>query len=76
MRLLSKASNSRASHLRQAQQIAQTNGLYESLTLTLAMLGRVGFYLQLVEHGMEMGNEQGALLVLVQIENHHQCGVL
>jgi len=36
------------------------------------MPGRAEFYLRLAEHSANMRNEQGALPVLAQIEDHHQ----
>ena len=71
--LLDKAMSLRVSQLRQAQRVAEIDALYESVTL--AMPERAEFYLRLAEHRMEMGNDQGALAVLAQIENHHQWGV-
>ena len=70
--LLGKAVNLRVSQLRQAQKLAEIDTLYESVTL--AMPERAEFYLQLAEHRMAMDNDQGALPVLAQIENHHQWG--
>jgi clan AA aspartic protease (TIGR02281 family) len=70
--LLSEAVNRRVSQLSGAQRVAEIDALYESLTL--AMPERAEFYLRLAEHRMEMGNDQGALPVLAQIENHHQWG--
>ena len=70
--LLGKAVNLRVSQLRQAQKLAEIDTLYESVTL--AMPERAEFYLRLAEHRMDMDNDQGALPVLAQIENHHQWG--
>ena len=70
--LLDKAVNLRVSQLRQAQRVAEIDTLYESVTL--AMPERAEFYLRLAEHRMDMDNDQGALPVLAQIENHHQWG--
>jgi len=70
--LLDKAVNLRVSQLRQAQKLAEIDTLYESVTL--AMPERAEFYLRLAEHRMAMDNDQGALPVLAQIENHHQWG--
>jgi len=70
--LLSEAVSLRVPQLRQAQRVAEIDALYESLTL--AMPERAEFYLRLAEHRMDMGNDQGALPVLAQIENHHQWG--
>jgi clan AA aspartic protease (TIGR02281 family) len=70
--LLDKAVKLRVSQLRQAQKVAEIDTLYESLTL--AMPERAEYYLRLAEHRMAMGNDQGALPVLAQIENHHQWG--
>ena len=70
--LLGKAVNLRVSQLRQAQKLAEIDTLYESVTL--AMPERAEFYLRLAEHRMVMDNDQGALPVLAQIENHHQWG--
>ena len=70
--LLDKAVKLRVSQLRQVQKVDGIDTLYESLTL--AMPERAEFYLRLAEHRMAMGNDQGALPVLAQIENHHQWG--
>ena len=70
--LLDKAVNLRVSELRRAQKDAEIDTLYEAVTL--AMPERAEFYLRLAEHRMEMDNDQGALPVLAQIENHHQWG--
>lgn len=70
--LLSEAVNLRVPQLMQAQRVTEIDALYESLTL--AMPERAEFYLRLAEHRMDMGNDQGALPVLAQIENHHQWG--
>lgn len=71
--LLDEAMNLRVSQLRQAQRVAEIDALYE--LVSLAMPERAEFHLRLAEHRMDMGNDQGALPVLAQIENHHQWGL-
>lgn len=70
--LLDEAVRLRVADLMQAQQLGQIDLLYEDLTLRMPEHGE--FYLQLAELRIDMGNVQGALPVLAQIENHHQLG--
>ena len=70
--LLNKVVNLQVSQLRQTQRVADIETLFESLTL--AMPERAEFYPRLAEHRMDMGNNQGSLSGLAQIENHHQWG--
>jgi hypothetical protein len=70
--MLNKVVNLQVSQLRQTQRVADIDALFESLTL--AMPERAEFYPRLAEHRMDMGNNQGALSGLAQIENHHQWG--